>query len=141
MDTGHRPQNFIRDVGLNDRFEEYPRLRELIKLKVWYLYLKCIIFVFVPVELNAIILQDEHVALTSTPPMYLKCDLRSYNLLDLNNKFDVILVEPPLEEYQRTMGATNLDFWSWEQVKTCTYLFYDLFFWLNEFCLSKSLRL
>ncbi|XP_065225123.1 N6-adenosine-methyltransferase non-catalytic subunit [Planococcus citri] len=92
VDTGQRPQNFIRDVGLNDRFEEYPRLRELIKLK------------------------DEHVALTSTPPMYLKCDLRKYNLLDLNNKFDVILIEPPLEEYQRTMGATNLDFWSWEQV-------------------------
>ena len=60
--------------------------------------------------------QDEHVALTSTPPMYLKCDLRTYNLLDLNNKFDVILIEPPLEEYQRTIGATNLDFWSWEQV-------------------------
>ncbi|XKL66913.1 hypothetical protein PGB90_010333 [Kerria lacca] len=92
VDTGQRPQNFIRDVGLNDRFEEYPRLRELIKLK------------------------DEHVALTSTPPMYLKCDLRSYNLLDLNNKFDVILIEPPLEEYQRTIGATNLEFWSWDQV-------------------------
>lgn len=48
--------------------------------------------------------------------MYLKCDLRSYNLLDLNNKFDVILIEPPLEEYQRTIGATNLEFWSWDQV-------------------------
>lgn len=34
VDTGQRPQNFIRDVGLADRFEEYPKLRELIKLKV-----------------------------------------------------------------------------------------------------------
>ena len=34
VDTGQRPQNFIRDVGLEDRFEEYPKLRELIKLKV-----------------------------------------------------------------------------------------------------------
>jgi hypothetical protein len=33
VDTGQRPQNFIRDVGLADRFEEYPKLRELIKLK------------------------------------------------------------------------------------------------------------
>uniref|UniRef100_A0A5F8GV71 N(6)-adenosine-methyltransferase non-catalytic subunit METTL14 n=1 Tax=Monodelphis domestica TaxID=13616 RepID=A0A5F8GV71_MONDO len=33
VDTGHRPQNFIRDVGLADRFEEYPKLRELIRLK------------------------------------------------------------------------------------------------------------
>jgi len=38
VDTGQRPQNFIRDVGLTDRFEEYPKLRELIRLKV-YVYI------------------------------------------------------------------------------------------------------
>jgi hypothetical protein len=38
VDTGQRPQNFIRDVGLADRFEEYPKLRELIKLKVGITY-------------------------------------------------------------------------------------------------------
>lgn len=73
VDTGHRPQNFIRDVGkcvlaiwlfhihvcesdlcvacckgLADRFEEYPKLRELIRLK------------------------DELIATTNTPPMYAK---------------------------------------------------------------------
>nr|CAH7753001.1 unnamed protein product [Callosobruchus chinensis] len=94
VDTGQRPQNFIRDVGLADRFEEYPKLRELIKLK------------------------DELIQQTATPPMYLKCDLASYDLKNLNSKFDVILVEPPLEEYQRTMGATNMQFWSWEQIMT-----------------------
>lgn len=52
VDTGQRPQNFIRDVGLADRFEEYPKLRELIKLK------------------------DDLIAETATPPMYLKCDLK-----------------------------------------------------------------
>ncbi|XP_056634608.1 N6-adenosine-methyltransferase non-catalytic subunit [Diorhabda carinulata] len=92
VDTGQRPQNFIRDVGLADRFEEYPKLRELIKLK------------------------DEQIQETATPPMYLKCDLMTYDLKQINSKFDVILVEPPLEEYQRTMGATNMQFWSWEQV-------------------------
>ncbi|GLD66920.1 N6-adenosine-methyltransferase subunit METTL14, partial [Lates japonicus] len=46
VDTGHRPQNFIRDVGLADRFEEYPKLRELIRLK------------------------DELISSTNTPPMY-----------------------------------------------------------------------
>lgn len=35
VDTGQRPQNFIRDVGLTDRFEEYPKLRELIRSKVY----------------------------------------------------------------------------------------------------------
>ncbi|XP_039287224.1 N6-adenosine-methyltransferase non-catalytic subunit isoform X2 [Nilaparvata lugens] len=92
VDTGQRPQNFIRDVGLADRFEEYPKLRELIKLK------------------------DDLIAQTASPPMFLKCDLQNFNLKDLNNQFDVILVEPPLEEYQRTMGVTNMQFWSWDQI-------------------------
>jgi len=48
--------------------------------------------------------------------MYLKCDLHNYDLKNLKSKFDVILVEPPLEEYQRTMGVTNMEFWGWEQV-------------------------
>lgn len=92
IDTGQRPQNFIRDVGLADRFEEYPKLRELIKLK------------------------DDLIGETATPPMYLKTDLSKQNLKDLNCKFDVILIEPPLEEYQRTCGATNVQLWNWEQV-------------------------
>lgn len=86
VDTGHRPQNFIRDVGecmlmflcmyvilstyvyvhvydlgvccglgLADRFEEYPKLRELIRLK------------------------DELISTTNTPPMYVKwwCECQS----------------------------------------------------------------
>lgn len=101
IDTGQRPQNFIRDVGLADRFEEYPKLRELIKLK------------------------DDLIAETATPPMYLKTDLLTYNLKELNCKFDVILIEPPLEEYQRTCGATNVQLWNWDQVSRdyTTYLF------------------
>lgn len=58
VDTGQRPQNFIRDVGLADRFEEYPKLRELIKLK------------------------DDLIAQTAVPPMYLKCDLKVGILFD-----------------------------------------------------------
>ncbi|OQR77783.1 methyltransferase protein 14-like [Tropilaelaps mercedesae] len=92
VDTGQRPQNFIRDVGIQDRFEEYPKLKELIKLK------------------------DELIRETATPPMYLKCDLLQYNLCELNGKFDVILIEPPLEEYQRSCGVTNIRFWSWEEI-------------------------
>lgn len=42
VDTGQRPQNFIRDVGLADRFEEYPKLRELIRLKVSSLVVECV---------------------------------------------------------------------------------------------------
>jgi mRNA (2'-O-methyladenosine-N6-)-methyltransferase len=57
VDTGQRPQNFIRDTGLTGRFEEYPKLQELIRLK------------------------DELIAKKAHPPMYLKCDLESYDLV------------------------------------------------------------
>jgi hypothetical protein len=33
--------------------------------------------------------------------MYLKCDLETFDLKSLDHKFDVILIEPPLEEYAR----------------------------------------
>lgn len=61
-------------------------------------------------------MKDDLIAQTATPPMYLKCDLQSFDLKELKTKFDVILVEPPLEEYQRTMGVTNVQFWPWEQI-------------------------
>ncbi|UYV61870.1 METTL14 [Cordylochernes scorpioides] len=77
VSSGQRPQNFIRDVGLADRFEEYPKLKELIRLK------------------------DERIAQMATPPMYLKADLMTFDLRQLRCEFDVILVEPPLEEYQK----------------------------------------
>lgn len=93
VDTGQRPQNFIRDYELHDRFEEYPKLKELIRLK------------------------DELIARTATPPMYLKCDLhQSGQLRQLDCKFDVILIDAPLEEYQRTQGVTKTKFWSWDSI-------------------------
>jgi hypothetical protein len=48
--------------------------------------------------------------------MFLKCDVKEFNLKELNVKFDVIHIEPPLEEYQRTLGVTNMQGWSWDQV-------------------------
>ncbi|XP_059168353.1 N6-adenosine-methyltransferase non-catalytic subunit-like isoform X2 [Physella acuta] len=93
VDTGERPQNFIRDVGLANRFEEYPKLRELIRLK------------------------DELIEKTNTPPMYLQADLEYFELRNLKCKFDVILVEPPLEEYQRTQGAVFDKYWDWDEIE------------------------
>ncbi|CAO1355174.1 unnamed protein product [Diamesa hyperborea] len=93
VDTGQRPQNFIRDVGLADRFEEYPKLRELIRLK------------------------DELISETATPPMYLKTDPKTFDLKSIGTKFDVILIEPPLEEYIK--GSTSTppgNFWNWDEI-------------------------
>ncbi|XP_046581872.1 N6-adenosine-methyltransferase non-catalytic subunit-like [Haliotis rubra] len=93
VDTGERPQNFIRDVGLANRFEEYPKLRELIRLK------------------------DELISKTSSPPMYYNCDLETFDLRELQCKFDVILVEPPLVEYQRTKGVVFDRYWNWDEIE------------------------
>lgn len=94
VDTGQRPQNFIRDTGMSERFEEYPKLKELIRLK------------------------DEQIKERATPPMYLKTDLSTFDLNSVGTKFDVILIDPPLEEYQRRASgiAFNWSPWDWEEI-------------------------
>ncbi|VDP21831.1 unnamed protein product [Echinostoma caproni] len=92
VDTGERPQNFIRDTGLRNRFEEYPKLRELIRLK------------------------DSLIESRTTPPMYLRADLKTFDLNELQSKFDVVLIEPPLEEYHRMTGAVFDQHWTWSEV-------------------------
>ncbi|RCV42689.1 hypothetical protein SETIT_9G236100v2 [Setaria italica] len=77
VDTGLRPQNFIRELELTSVVEDYPKLRELIQRK------------------------DEIVSNSASAPMYYKCDLKEHVLSPdfLGTKFDVILVDPPWEEY------------------------------------------
>lgn len=91
VDTGQRPQNFIRDTGMDERFEEYPKLKELIRLK------------------------DEQIRKGSYPPVYLKVDdLAKFELSSLGAKFDVILIEPPLEEYQRRASGITFSWEPWD---------------------------
>ena len=76
VDTGLRPANFIRDSNVQERFEEYPKLKELIEAK------------------------DRLIAERATPPTSKRVDLRSFDLTTLGTKFDVILIDPPWEEYR-----------------------------------------
>ncbi|KAA8539940.1 hypothetical protein F0562_026632 [Nyssa sinensis] len=96
VDTGMRPQNFIRELELTNVVEDYPKLRELIQKK------------------------DEIVAKSSFPPMYYKCDLHEHVLSPefFGTKFDVILVDPPWEEYvHRAPGVTDLmEYWTFEEI-------------------------
>ena len=50
--------------------------------------------------------------------MYQKCDLSTFDLTSIGSNFDVILIDPPLEEYQRkTSGITYLwQPWDFEEV-------------------------
>ncbi|CAF1024315.1 unnamed protein product [Brachionus calyciflorus] len=102
VDTQQRPQNFIRDPGLTERFEEYPKLRELIKLK------------------------DDLISKTNAPtrPMYIKSDLISkdggdFSLAELTgSEFDVILIEPPILEYQTNNKIFFNKFYTWDEIKS-----------------------
>ncbi|KAI5065274.1 hypothetical protein GOP47_0019969 [Adiantum capillus-veneris] len=97
VDTGLRPQNFIRDVDLGDRFEEYPKLKELITRK------------------------DKLITDHACPPMYMQTDLRVTELSSevFGTKFDVILVDPPWEEYVRRAPGVgdSMEWWSFEEIQ------------------------
>ncbi|KAG8390610.1 hypothetical protein BUALT_Bualt01G0101400 [Buddleja alternifolia] len=96
VDTGMRPQNFIRELELTSVVEDYPKLRELIQKK------------------------DEIVSNSASSPMYYKCDLREQVLSPefFGTKFDVILVDPPWEEYvHRAPGVTDhMEYWTFEEI-------------------------
>ncbi|KAK2416519.1 N6-adenosine-methyltransferase non-catalytic subunit MTB [Trifolium repens] len=96
VDTSMRPQNFIRELELTNVVEDYPKLRELIQKK------------------------DEIVEKSASTPMYYKCNLKEFELAPefFGTKFDVILVDPPWEEYvHRAPGvAEHTECWTFEEI-------------------------
>ena len=55
-----------------------------------------------PVQFRTRQLKAKILKARATPPMYLACDLKTTALASvLQVKFDVILIDPPLEEYGR----------------------------------------
>ncbi|KAJ3164330.1 hypothetical protein HDU88_005428 [Geranomyces variabilis] len=90
VNTGARPQNFIREPEMADRYAEHPKLASLARLK--------------------------RIAVTeySTPPMYLHANLRETLLGRLLNgmRFDVILLDPPLKDSPDPIQP----FWTWEEI-------------------------
>jgi N6-adenosine-specific RNA methylase IME4 len=101
VDTGERPQNFIRDILPSERFKDYPKLDELIKLK------------------DKILHDRNH------PPMCLGRDLREVNWSELG-QFDVIMVDPPWMEYKTRIEGLpvyntedeRLEGWTKEDIAT-----------------------
>ena len=60
------------------------------------------------------LLQDEQIRRGATPPMYLQCDLSAMDLTSLGSKFDVILIDPPMEEYQRRASGIAFSWQPWD---------------------------
>lgn len=93
VDVGERPQNFIRDCEEDKRFLEYPKLERLMKLKRQVLERR------------------------NTPSLCIQANLRHFDWSILGGmKFDVILIDPPWQEYFdrcAAIGATNEDLTPW----------------------------
>ncbi|KAL8273535.1 hypothetical protein Esti_002601 [Eimeria stiedai] len=82
VNTGERPQNFIRDVEPEKRFNAYFKLKELMELK------------------------RQVIRARATPAQCIRADLRTFDWGSLPCLFDVILVDPPWAEYaERSVGA------------------------------------
>lgn len=62
--------------------------------------------------------QDLQVKVRATQPMYLKTDLRTFDFNTLGTKFDVVLITPPLEEYQRKASGITFPWqpWDWDDI-------------------------
>ena len=82
---------FVADE--DNRFDEYPRLKEVIKLK------------------------NELIAQNATPAAYLNCDLKNFDLTSLGTKFDVIVIDPPWEEYARRSVYSDGVVWTLEEIR------------------------
>ena len=69
-------------------------------------------------------LQEAVIRARATAPAYLRCDLRTFPLTvaSLGTKFDVILLDPPWDEYSRRAAALggaggDAEPWSWEEIR------------------------
>ncbi|KAK1442017.1 n6-adenosine-methyltransferase non-catalytic subunit [Babesia gibsoni] len=91
VETGERPQNFVRDVGEGRRFGEYPKLDRLLNLK------------------------REIISKRATPARYIRADLRNFEFDGLRILFDVVLINPPWRTQK--MRENNMNFgWTYEDL-------------------------
>ena len=49
---------------------------------------------------------------------YLQCDMENFSLTELNCEFDSIIIDPPLEEYQRRCPGLMFNWrpWHWDEI-------------------------
>eukprot|EP01126_Amoeba_proteus_P034198 TRINITY_DN3394_c0_g1_i3.p1 TRINITY_DN3394_c0_g1~~TRINITY_DN3394_c0_g1_i3.p1 ORF type:complete len:303 (-),score=60.18 TRINITY_DN3394_c0_g1_i3:79-987(-) len=87
---------------MQDRFEEYPLLKDLLDKK------------------------EDLIKLRATPPFYINIDLKKIDLSELGAQFDVILVDPPWKEYYLRCGQdthplegeyVEKPFWNLEEIE------------------------
>ena len=82
--TGRRPQNFVKDDHIDERFKNHPKNAKIIELK------------------NKFIAKRNH------DPVGLQADLKSFDLKQLGD-FDVLMIDPPWKEYQSRAEYFNIN--------------------------------
>ncbi len=96
VNTGERAADQVLAAGVAERFDEQPKLKQLLQLK------------------RALLERRR------APALSLRCDLRSFELGSLGTRFDAILIDPPWEEYVRRCAALpdphERAFWSPEDM-------------------------
>ena len=48
-------------------------------------------------------MKDNLVRKRATPAQHLKCDLKNFNMKDLGTQFDVVVIDPPWQEYDTSL--------------------------------------
>merc|ERR1719171_1834302 len=84
VDLGIRPQNHLRDADPATRYIEYPKLERVVQLK------------------------NEILKVRNTPAMYMQCDMKTFDFSTLGTDFDVVLMDPPWEEYAQRCEQTHV---------------------------------
>ena len=57
-----------------------------------------------------------------------------FDLDDLDCKFDVVYIDPPLEEYQRRASGTTFSWkpWTWDEVSSSNYPIMFIMYFMRE---------
>ncbi|GFE53784.1 hypothetical protein BaOVIS_011880 [Babesia ovis] len=119
VDTGERPQNFVRDVGEGERFGEYPKLDRLSNLK------------------------REIITKRATPARYIRANLRTFDFESLRVLFDVVLINPPwrtprMKELNQNFGWTLDDLIEYIPVEKIVDAMSFCFIWCDYYSLDDA---
>ena len=109
VDTGQLPGNAVGNPGKARRFEEYPKLKRLVEVKA---------SLAASLSHPPTFLQADLLPSTAPPTSMTAGMFHLATLLPI--KFDVVIIDPPLESYEwesvPSGGEQSSRAWSWDQV-------------------------
>ncbi|MCO5590184.1 hypothetical protein L7F22_044153 [Adiantum nelumboides] len=112
------PGNAVKNPFKTSRFEEYPKLRNLVDTKAKLLDEISIPPTYLQADLLQSIKPYTHGQITTDSAEQIEAPFHLSSLLPI--KYDVVIIDPPLEAYEwesiPTNGEESKQVWSWEQI-------------------------